>query len=1078
MTASDDPRSTLPATPSGGATGSGSAGSGLPSAENTIIAPGQVIGGRYAIVRLLAEGGMGEVYEADDRLLRERVALKTIRAQVAHDEVVVERFKREIQLARKVTHPNVCRLFDAGTHGDLCFLTMELLEGETLDARLQSAGCLSIGRAAPLVAQMAAALHAAHRAGVIHRDFKSGNVVLVDDADDRGGTRAVVTDFGLARQSVDSSTVTGDGGIVGSPAYMAPEQVDGGAVSNATDIYALGVVMFEMVTGQLPFVAETPLATAVKRLREPPPSPRQYVPDLDERWEHAILRCLAKKPADRFTSALDVARAVGAVQSDDFTGQVGKLAPRRRGRLIAGAVLAAATLATVVTSQLVGHSHAPAATASAPVRRQPSIAVLGFKNLSGRPDTAWMSAALAEMLSTELAAGGKLRTIPGENVARGKKELQLGDEETFAPDTLAKLRGMLGSDFVLVGTYLATGGNKIRVDLRLQDTASGELVASVSENGTADELVDLVARSGTTLRDKLMIDRPSVADERSVRASLPTSPEVARLYSEGLERFRKIECAPAREELARAVDADPSFPLAHSALAAALNCLGLEEEGKQEAKKGFELSVDLPPQIRMAAEAQYRLLNEEPDKALPLYQALFASFPDSIDYGTHLAHLQMGLDKLDDAGATIAALRRLPAPLSGHVFVDLAELELVKSGHDWPRSLELAEQLATKASAQGARLMVGQARFDQSFIFRSLGRYQEAITAATEAQKIFADSGDRDGVSGTYAVIAASQLSLGDVTAARKNALDGYELAKQIGDGRQQTFLVDVLAAAYSAEGDLASARRVLEAAIDAARLRAAPGAEAYLHLNLADTILEQGDLAGAKAQIEIAVGIKWPEGGERSHFEAFVAGERALIAEAEGDFAGARKLIAEASAVVEPLGDVNTTVAARAQLARVALHDGHPAEAEALCRSALELLAPIASPPARARVEVLLADALLAQNRMAEAKTVLDEPTKYLADNHGAERFALDVVSARVTAASGRAADVARAQDQLEDAAAHAAAFGFAALALEAKLALGEVALAARQTAAGQALLASLEKEARARGFAGIARRAAHAKV
>ena len=262
----------LALTPAGGVRAPGAHG----------FAKGDLVAERYRIVRLIGEGGMGEVYEAEDLLLRERVALKTVRHEVASDEKVIERFKREIQLARKVTHPNVCRIFDVGLHrlpgtrADLAFLTMELLEGETLAARLTRAGRLSPAEAAPLAVQMAAALDAAHSAGIVHRDFKSANVMLVGDGSASGlGLRAVVTDFGLARgkQAATDPNITGDGGVVGSPSYMAPEQVEGKEVTGAADIYALGVVLYEMVTGRLPFVGDTPLSTAVMRLREDPVTP-------------------------------------------------------------------------------------------------------------------------------------------------------------------------------------------------------------------------------------------------------------------------------------------------------------------------------------------------------------------------------------------------------------------------------------------------------------------------------------------------------------------------------------------------------------------------------------------------------------------------------------------------------------------------------------------------------------------------------------------------------------------------------------------------------------------------------------
>jgi serine/threonine protein kinase len=273
------------------------------------FAPDELIAERYRVVRFIARGGMGEVYEVEDLVLRDRVALKTVRAEVAADGMAVERFKREIHLARKVTHPNVCRIFDISPQQPF-FLTMELLAGETLSERLRRAGPLSPDEALPIVRQIADGLHAAHQAGVVHRDLKPGNVMLVES---RGALRAVVTDFGLARLESGEDhrglTLT-TAGVVGTPAYLAPEQIEGKEITPAVDIYALGIVIYEMLTGTVPFIGDNALSTAVKRLQHAPASPRVHMPGLDARWEAAILRCLERDPAGRFATAPDIAHAI------------------------------------------------------------------------------------------------------------------------------------------------------------------------------------------------------------------------------------------------------------------------------------------------------------------------------------------------------------------------------------------------------------------------------------------------------------------------------------------------------------------------------------------------------------------------------------------------------------------------------------------------------------------------------------------------------------------------------------------------------------------------------------------------
>ena len=244
------------------------------AASGQMFREGQIISDRFRIERFLGEGGMGEVYAAEDRELHIRVALKTLHPHLAGSPKFAQRFRHEIQLARQVTHPNVCRIFDAGRHEGTPYFTMELLEGETLARRLELRGRMTSAEAAPIVRQLCDALSAAHRSGVVHRDFKSANVMLA-------GTRAVITDFGLARLlEVDSLGAATTGVAVGTPAYMPPEQIEGRPGGPAVDMYALGVVMYEMVTGVQPYTESSPLALAAAKLKAPPRLPAKIAAEI------------------------------------------------------------------------------------------------------------------------------------------------------------------------------------------------------------------------------------------------------------------------------------------------------------------------------------------------------------------------------------------------------------------------------------------------------------------------------------------------------------------------------------------------------------------------------------------------------------------------------------------------------------------------------------------------------------------------------------------------------------------------------------------------------------------------------
>jgi tRNA A-37 threonylcarbamoyl transferase component Bud32 len=269
---------------------------------------GQVVGGRYRVVRALGQGGMGQVYEVHDERLNERVALKTLDASLSADPLAVARFQAEVKNARRVSHPNVCRTFEFGVHGasgaEVHFLTMELLDGEALDARLRR-GRPSREELVEVMAQVASAIDAAHQAGVVHRDLKPSNVMLIGQWP---GLRAVVTDFGIARHVGDISLTRE--GWVGTAAYVAPEQLEGKPVGPPADVFALGVMLFEGATGRLPFEGDGAFEVALQRLARAAPRARAVDPTLSFELDALISRCLSRDPSARVASAAEVARVL------------------------------------------------------------------------------------------------------------------------------------------------------------------------------------------------------------------------------------------------------------------------------------------------------------------------------------------------------------------------------------------------------------------------------------------------------------------------------------------------------------------------------------------------------------------------------------------------------------------------------------------------------------------------------------------------------------------------------------------------------------------------------------------------
>lgn len=319
---------------------------------HTTFQPGTLVGHRYLIRHFIARGGMGEVYEAFDRELQERVALKTVTSTACDNAGAVRRLKAEVQLARRVSHPNVCRIYDFGTHvmadggGQISFLTMEFVEGETLGQRVRLTGALPIAEARALGRQLLGGLSAAHEAGVLHRDFKSDNVMLRAEPD--GSCSPLILDFGLAR-TLDAGSRSESGShsnLLGTFDYIAPEQLEGRAHTTASDVYSFGLVWYEMLTGGLPFDApSTPVSKALARLQGPVAAPSSKNPLVSSDLDAVVLGCLRRSPKDRYRTAREVLNALDAHESRARSTTARKrLLPLCLGVIVGGVAAYAATI--------------------------------------------------------------------------------------------------------------------------------------------------------------------------------------------------------------------------------------------------------------------------------------------------------------------------------------------------------------------------------------------------------------------------------------------------------------------------------------------------------------------------------------------------------------------------------------------------------------------------------------------------------------------------------------------------------------------------------------------------------------
>ncbi len=963
------------------------------------LAPGAVLAGRYRIRRVLGSGGMGDVYEAEDLELGTVVALKTLRA--ARDERSRERFRREILLARKVTHPNVSRIFDFGSHdaadGRVAFLTMELLGGRTLEERIAREGPLPAGEALRVLQDVAAALTAAHAAGVVHRDLKSANVMLVPESG--GAERAVVTDFGLAtsRGPETEKRLTDVVEIVGTPDYMAPEQVEGGEVGPATDIYALGLVAYEMLSGRLPFEGATPISRAVRRLSEDPvPLPVPGGAALPPGWSAAILRCLAREPGRRFPSPSEFVRALSSTSGAAIDGSATRLMdrppPRRRLlTVLAGAAVALAALAVAVFVL-----RRPAAPVPESGRR--SVAILGFANLSGLPDTAWLATALSEMLATELASGQGLRPLPGETVARARADLNLEPAQTLSAETLARIRKSTGASLVVHGTYFdlgARGDGRVRLDVRLVDAVRGELLATFSEGGDETGLDTIAARAGERLREALGSRR-----EQGAATAARRDREAARLHAEGLARLRLFDARGAEPFFRKAVERDPADPRLHAALAETLWKLGRDAEARGAAEAAFARLESLPREERLEAEGRLREIVGDTKEAIEAFQALRRLYPDDLEYGLRLAAVQSEAGNARGALATVAALRKLPAPAGEDVRLDLAEARALSEAESYPKQVEVASRAAGRAGADGLTGVRAHALRLAGTGLRALGKGDEAARAFEEARALFARIGDRAAEGRVIRDAAGVAWDRGDLAASRREVEKALAVFREIGDERGTAVALETMAVLEKQEGRPASARTFLAQARELYVKQGDEGRRLQATHTLANILVSEGDLVGAERNYrEVLDGAVARGSDEQAGLAETNLGSVLLW---QGRLAEARRLSEGAVESFRRSGSRRSEAYAHRNLARIDREEGALDEADLALGRAAEAEKAAGDEPGAALIEGRL-EQLLARGNAEAAAGALGELRAAIGKDAGEEeRLVLFAFEARIALARG----------------------------------------------------------------------------
>ena len=754
---------------------------------------------------------------------------------------------------------------------------------------------------------------------------------------------------------------------------------------------------------------------------------------------------------------------------------------------------------------------------------RPSIAVLGFKNLSGQTRQEWLSTALSEMLSAELASGQKVRLIAGENVARMKVELALPEADSYAADTLARIQKNLGSDMVVLGSYLAMGSEgsgKVRVNLQVQDVRTGETIASVSEDGTEAELAELMTRSGERVRESLGNGGVNSSDAEQVRAALPENPEAARLYVEGLVKLRGFDILAARDLLLKASTLDPRHALSHAALSECFWSLGMDRKAGDEGEKALTLSGTLPREAQLSVEARYRWSAHQWPRAIEVYKALWEAYPDNIDYGANLARVQAAAGLGKDAMATVDALNKSPLAV-GDPRIDFAEASAADKLGDLRREERAAARAAEKGEQLGTRILTGRALLTRGAALSALGDNENAVANLKRAQGIFEGVGDNLGVArvlNNLSIIERHQANLNDAQKDIERALAMFrkagsqqgvliatnnlanihwergDLAKAVEMDRQslkvsremddklhECSALGNLAGLLQLQGKLSEAHKTYEQAL---RLAIEMGDREGMGLNqgnLADLLYRQGDLPGARKMAEDATQTD-QQSGVKS-LEGYALYQLAEVLAAQGDTNAAKSKFDESEKLRHELHEAVTEAESRLAVAQIELDTHEPKAAEQTLRGLVDVFHSGASIDNEALSYSLLAMAFAERGNTREMEQALAKSSELLRKTRDRAirlevqisiAFAPVICSRSPQSKSDLHARLIQSAKQLEAAKEKAQQLGYVGIELKAREHLAELELQRGDAPMARAHLKDIQREAQARGFALIAKQAA----
>ncbi len=649
---------------------------------------GSTFAGRYQVVEEMGRGGMGRVYKVIDTKLKEELALKVIHPEIAADQRIIKRFGNELKMARKISHKNVCRMYhleeDAGIH----YLTMEFIRGESLKDMIGMMGQLSPGQALSVVKQVCEGLAEAHKLGVVHRDLKPSNIMI-----DREGN-ARIMDFGIAR-SLKAKGITRTGTMIGTPEYMSPEQVEGLETDQRSDLYSLGVILYEMVTGRIPFDGETPFSIALKHKSEEPQDPRRVNPQIPENISRLIMRCLEKDREKRYQTAEELLADISKIEEGIPTEE--RVIPKRRTtvsrditvtfnlRKVFIPVLAIVALVVMaVLFQLVPKKEVVPAPSD-----KPSLAILYFKNNTGDDRLDHWRSALSDLLITDLSQSRHIKILSAERLFDILHQLDQLGATTYSSEVLKEVSALGGVEHVLVGNY-TRANDTFRINITLQQARSGELIGSDSVEGHGEKdfyaMVDELTRK---IKKNFELSEKQIATDidKEVGKITTGSPEAYKYYSQGRTYHLNGDYPRSVESMLKATEIDPEFAMAYRSIAAAYGNMGFLPAQRNARKKAFDLRDRVSDRERFLIEGDYYWSSEKTlDKAIQAFSELLELYPGDSIALTNLGGIYSNMEEWDRS-LELHKIRFQDKPVNFIVYWNVVEKYMVKGMYDVARQV-------------------------------------------------------------------------------------------------------------------------------------------------------------------------------------------------------------------------------------------------------------------------------------------------------------------------------------------------------------------------------------------------------